>query len=155
MNHYKVIANGTVIDANCVFLKYQEKHGILIGCDAAEAQFIQSSDQAKVWRTPWLNPVPEGIGEFETVEAVEISEEEYSEIKAQLDAGEEVPEPEPEHPEEPDAGDEETPSTETVMSPEEMRRKLAEQQVQLQEQADRLEFLEGCLMEMSEVVYDG
>ena len=39
MKYYKVIANGTVIDANFVWLKWQEKNRILIGCDAEDAQF--------------------------------------------------------------------------------------------------------------------
>lgn len=154
MNYYKVVANGNVIDANFIFLKWQEKHGILIGCDAAEAQFIQSSDQAKVWRTPWLHPAPEAAGTYETVEAIEITEEEYSAIREQLDDGQTVTEPEPEEPEEPQGDDTGGGSGETVMSTAEMRRIITEQANTLQEQAERLEFLEGCLLEMSEVVYD-
>lgn len=156
MNYYKVIANGTVIDANFIFLKWQEKHGILIGCDAQEAQFIQSTDQAKVWTTPWLNPAPEAAGEYETVEAVEITAEEYAAIREQLDDGETVVEPEPEQPQpdNPDEGEGDSGSGETVMSTAEMRRIITEQAELLQEQADRLDFLEGCLLEMSEVVYD-
>jgi hypothetical protein len=157
MNYYKVVANGNVIDANFIFLKWQEKHGIIIGCDAAEAQFIQSSDQAKVWRTPWLHPAPEAAGTYETVEAIEITEEEYSAIREQLDDGQTVTEPEPEEPQptEPDEGDDTGGgSGETVMSTAEMRRIITEQANTLQEQAERLEFLEGCLLEMSEVVYD-
>ena len=157
MNYYKVVANGNVIDANFIFLKWQVKHGILIGCDAAEAQFIQSSDQAKVWRTPWLHPAPEAAGTYETVEAIEITEEEYSAIREQLDDGQTVTEPEPEEPQptEPDEGDDTGGgSGETVMSTAEMRRIITEQANTLQEQAEWLEFLEGCLLEMSEVVYD-
>lgn len=156
MNYYKVIANGTVIDANFIFLKWQEKHGILIGCDATEAQFIQSTDQAKVWKTPWLNPAPEEAGKYETVEAVEITAEEYATIREQLDDGETIVEPEPEQPQPdtPNEGEGGSGSSETVMSTAEMRRIITEQAELLQEQADRLDFLEGCLLEMSEVVYD-
>lgn len=156
MNYYKVIANGTVIDANFIFLKWQEKHGILIGCDATEAQFIQSTDQAKVWKTPWLNPAPEEAGKYETVEAVEITAEEYATIREQLDDGETIVEPEPEQPQPdtPNEGEGGSGSGETVMSTAEMRRIITEQAELLQEQADRLDFLEGCLLEMSEVVYD-
>ena len=156
MKYYKVIANGTVIDANFVWLKWQEKNRILIGCDAEDAQFIQSTVQAHVWRVPWLNPVPAGAGEYETVEAVEITEEEYITIRQQLDDGFEVVEPEePETPVEPDPeeGTEETP-TEPVMTPEEMRRKITQLEAALEEQTMTNEFLMGCLLEMSEVVYD-
>lgn len=155
MNYYKVTANGIVIDANFVFLKWQQKHGILVGCDAAEGQFIQSADQSKVWRTPWLNPAPKEAGLYETVEAVEITEEEYIKLRKQLDDGDTPIEAEPEqpNPDTPPEDDGDVPQ-ETVMSVPEMRRVISEQQTLLQEQADRLEFLEGCLLEMSEVVYD-
>ena len=157
MIYYKVIKNGAVIDANFVFLKWQEKHGVLLCCPAEEASFIQSSDQTVVWHTNWLNPVPTGAGVFETVEAVEITEEEYTAIRQQLDDGEEIPDdPEPvpdEPPEEEDDTDEEP--QEPVMSVAEMRRRIASLEEQLQEQAERNDFLEGCLLEMSEIVYDG
>lgn len=124
MKYYKVISNGVVIDANYIWLKWQTKHRILLGCEAHEANYIQSSDQEKVWRVQWLNPVPAGAPTFETVEAVEISEEEYLEIRKQLDDGFEVVVPE-EIPEEEITEDAttETPSVE-VMTPEEMRRKI-------------------------------
>lgn len=155
MNYYKVISNGKVIDANCIFLKWQSKHRILIGCDAAEAQFILSYDQEKVWHVAWLNPVPVDAGEYETIEAVEITEEEYLEIRSQLDDGSEIIDPdEPDNtpPDDPDEPDE--PAEETVMSTDEMRRIIAEQAAQLSEQEDRMEMLEACILEMSEIVYD-
>ena len=155
MNYYKVIVNGKVIDANFVFLKYQSKHRILLGCDISEAQFIQSTDQAKVWHVAWLNPVPADAGEYETVDAVEITEEEYIEIRSQLDDGSEIDvpdEPDDIPPDEPDEPDE--PAEETVMSTDEMRRIIAEQAAQLSEQEERMEMLEACILEMSEIVYD-
>lgn len=158
MHYYKVIANGTVIDVNFVFLKWQEKHKILIGCDAEDAHFIQSSDQKEVWRVPWLNPVPEGAREYETVNAVEITEEEYLELKEQLDLGNIVEEPEePEEilPEEgsDDTGNDDEVTDEPVMTAEEMRRKIVSLEEQVVEQQARNEFLELCLLEMSEAVY--
>lgn len=156
MNYYKVISNGIVIDANFVFLKWQKKNRILLGCDISEANFIQSSDQSKVWRVDWLNPVDEEAGTYETVEAIEIAEDEYLSIRAALDEGTEVIEPEP-APVEPEPGtvdEEPTEPEETVMSVAEMRRKIVELEDALQEQTERNDFLEGCLLEMSEIVYD-
>ena len=154
MNYYKVIANGTVIDANFVFLKWQEKNKILIGCEAEEGQFIQSADQEHVWRVQWLNPAPAEAGEYETVEAVEITREEYIELRKLLDEGKtpEVP-VEPDNTPEPEEPDPETPS-ESVMTPEEMRRRIVELEDALKTQELRNDFLEGCILEMSEVVYD-
>lgn len=160
MNYYKVIVNGNVIDANFVFLKWQEKHNILVGCDAEEAHFIQSSDQKEVWRAEWLNPVPEGAGEYTIVDAVEITETEYVELRQQLDLGNTVEEPV--QPSEDEGGDESSENTEdnndeemgeTVMTAEEMRRKLVSLEEQLAEQKGRNDFLEECLLEISEVVY--
>lgn len=160
MNYYKVISDGVVIDANFMFLKWQKKNRVLLGCDISEANFIQSSDQKEVWRAEWLNPVPEGAGEYETVNAVEITEAEYTELRQQLDLGNVV-----EQPELPDetVPDEEGPDNtgsgetdgagETVMTAEEMRRKIVSLEEQLAEQQAHNEFLEECLLEVSEVVY--
>lgn len=156
MNYYKVISNGIVIDANFVFLKWQKKNKVMLGCDISEANFIQSSDQSKVWRVAWLNPVDGEAGTYETVEAVEISQDEYLSIREALDEGTEVVEPDPVEPEPDDTGNEEKPTEpeETVMSVAEMRRKIVDLETALQEQTERNDFLEGCLLEMSEIVYD-
>lgn len=156
MNYYKVISNGIVIDANFVFLKWQKKNKVMLGCDISEANFIQSSDQSKVWRVAWLNPVDGEAGTYETVEAVEITQDEYLSIRAALDEGTEVVEPDPVEPEPDDTGNEEEPTEpeETVMSVAEMRRKIVDLETALQEQTERNDFLEGCLLEMSEIVYD-
>ncbi len=148
MNYYKVIVNGAVIDVNYVFLKWQEKNKILIGCAAEDGQFIQSSDQKTVWRAPWLNKYPEEAGGYEIVKAVEISEEEYKELRAVLDLGEPVQPPaEPELP--PEEKPEEPEPIEPVMSPVEMRLKINE----LEEKVKQLDILEGCVLELSEIVY--
>ena len=154
MKYYKVISNGLVIDANYVWLKWQTKHRILLGCEPHEANYIQSFDQAHVWRVQWLNPVPAGAPTFETVEAVEILEEEYLEIRKQLDDGFEVVVPE-EIPEEeiPEDTTPETPSID-VMTPEEMRRKIVYLEAALAEQAKTNDILTECLLEMSTVIYD-
>jgi len=156
VNYYKVISNGVVIDANFVFLKWQKKNRVLLGCDISEANFIQSSDQSVVWRVAWLNPVDEAAGTYETVEAVEITHDEYLSIRAMLDEGTEVVEPDPVEPEPDDTEQEEEPTEpeETVMSVAEMRRKIVDLEAALQEQTERNDFLEGCLLEMSEIVYD-
>lgn len=146
MKYYKVIANGTVIDANYIWLRWQRKHNILIGCEPHEANYIQSYDQEKVWRVQWLNPVPVDAPIFETVDAVEISEEEYLDLRSQLDSGLTPVEPEPEpEPSEPDPVEPE-PEPEVVMTPEEMRRRIVEL-------TEHNQMLEECLLEMSEVVY--
>ena len=156
MRYYKIIEDGKVIDVNYVFLKYQAKHRILLGCDPSEAMFIQSSDQETVWRADWLIPPPKEAGDYPFADAVEISAEEYTELKEQLDEGNEMPEPEPDpEPDTDDSGEQETPEPgETVMSTAEMRRIIVEQAEKIKAQDERMEFIEDCLIEMSEVVYN-
>lgn len=156
MNYYKVIRSGTVIDVGFMFLKWSRKHRCMIVCDPSEAQFIQSSDQEQIWRVGWLNPAPPEAGVFETVEAVEINEEEYLAILLQLDNGEEIhddPEPMPEESTEEEDNPDEEPQ-EAVMSVAKMRRRIASLEEQIREQVKRNDLLEGCLLEMSEIVYD-
>lgn len=99
MTYYKVIKNNEVIDVNHVFLKWQERHNLLLSCDVSEALFIQSSDGTEIWRVDWLNRIPKNCTySFESIEAVEITAEEYIELKKQLDLGETVPDTAPDEP---------------------------------------------------------
>lgn len=128
MNYYKVIKDGEVIDVNHVFLKWQRKHNILLACDAVEGQFIQASDGTNIWRVDWLNRLPDDFpGSFESIEAVEITAEEYEELREKLELGETV-EDNTGTEEQPDTGDE-TPDTqpeEEVMSATAMRLRILE-----------------------------
>ena len=147
MRYYKILNNGMVVDANFVFLKWaQNGAGVpfLTTCDIEEAQYIQSYDQKEIYRVRWLNPVDDG-GMFPTVEAVLIDEEEYNEIREQLDDGEPIPDPDPE----PDPD----PNPEEVMTVEIMRRKIIELEEKNAEKDEHIEFLEDCLMEMANEVY--
>ena len=128
MNYYKVIKDGEVIDVNHVFLKWQRKHNILLSCQAVEGQFIQSSDGNNIWRVDWLNRLPEDFpGSYESIEAVEITAEEYEELREKLELGESV-EDNTGYEEQPDTGETETPETPTeeVMSATAMRLRIKE-----------------------------
>lgn len=129
MNYYKVIKDGEVIDVNHVFLKWQRKHNILLSCEAVEGQFIQSSDGNNIWRVDWLNRLPADFpGSYESIEAVEITAEEYEELKEKLELGETV-EDNTGSEDQPDTGETETPNetpTEEVMSATAMRLRIKE-----------------------------
>lgn len=79
--YYKVIKNNRVIDVlDClIFVKYQEKHGIMLLCDKSEAQAIVSSDNSHFWHVNWLYKVP--VDGYDSVELVEIDEYEYKQLK--------------------------------------------------------------------------
>lgn len=79
--YYKVIKNNKVIDAldHLAFVKYQPKHGIMIGCSEHEAQAIVSSDGEYIWHVVGMYAVP--VEGYDTVELVEIDEYEYRQLK--------------------------------------------------------------------------
>ena len=88
MNFYKILTNGVVTDANDVFLRWQPKHKTMMVCSPEQGQFIQGTDQT-IYRVPWLLPAPEDVADnYMTVDAVEITEDEYKALRAVLDAGE-------------------------------------------------------------------
>jgi hypothetical protein len=78
---YKVIKDGKVIDVldNLVYLKWQEKHKIMVLCDEDEAQAILSSDKNSIWHERTLYKVP--VEGYETVQLVEVDEFEYKQLK--------------------------------------------------------------------------
>lgn len=79
--YYKVIKNDKVIDVldNLVYLKWQDKHKIMVLCDENEAQAILSSDNESIWHEATMHKVP--VDGFETVQIVEIDEFEYKQLK--------------------------------------------------------------------------
>ena len=78
---YKVIKNNKVIDVldRLVFVKYQQKHGIMVACDKSEAQAIISSDGEHIWHVTGLYRIP--VDGYDTVDLVEIDKHEYGQLK--------------------------------------------------------------------------
>ena len=78
--YYKVIKNNEVVDIlrNINYIKYQEKHKILILCDNKEAQAVLSSDGKCGWHIEGLYNFPLDNTEYEIVE---ITEFEYEKLK--------------------------------------------------------------------------
>lgn len=80
--YYKVLKNDKVIDVldHLSFVKYQKKHGIMVGCPEAEAQAIVSSDGEYIWHVEGLYRVP--VSGYDTVRIENINEYEYRQLKA-------------------------------------------------------------------------
>ena len=78
---YKVLKNNKVIDVldNLIYLKWQDKHKIMILTDENDAQAILSSDNNTVWHEETLYKVP--VNGFDTVRIEEIDEYEYKQLK--------------------------------------------------------------------------
>ena len=81
--YYKVLKNEKIIDVldRILYCKHQVKHDIVLFCKPNEAELFLSSDENYAWHDYSLRRLPKGVTKYETVELVEISEEEYETIK--------------------------------------------------------------------------
>lgn len=79
---YKVMKNNRVIDVldDLVYLKWQDKHKIMVLTDENEAQAILSSDKNTIWHEETLYAIPVE-NSYDTVKLVEIDEYEYRQLK--------------------------------------------------------------------------
>lgn len=80
--YYKVIKDNRVIDVldNLIYLKWQDKHKIMVLCTEDDAQAILSSDQNTIWHEETLYNVP--VSGYDTVKLVEVDEYEYKQLRA-------------------------------------------------------------------------
>lgn len=78
---FKVVKNDKVIDVldQLIYLKWQPKHKIMVLSDEDEAQAILSSDKNTIWHERTLYKVP--VEGFETVQVIEIDENEYRQLR--------------------------------------------------------------------------
>ena len=90
MNYYKIYKDGMIVDVNHLFFRYQTKYGRIVPCQPRDAQLITDSKRTKFYTTNWLLPIEKEIPGVISIEAEEISKEEYLELKAELDLGKPV-----------------------------------------------------------------
>lgn len=94
MNYYKLI-NGTNfvgIATQHSFREYQQKHGIVLACNAERAQYIQCNEN--FYRADWMVPTTTDSIIFDMAEIIEIDEEEYNTLYDAIENGKEIsPEP--------------------------------------------------------------
>lgn len=135
--YYKIIKDGIVIDAVegspwvC-----KGKHGYPVRCGPDRATGVLSHDSSIIYHIDGAAP----LGDYQDVIVADIGWQEYDELRALLDDGEEVPVPEPVIPEpepEPEPAPEQ-PEQEKPMSVQEMREKITAQEQQIAELADQL-----------------
>ena len=79
--YYKVVFNDRVIDVldQLIYLKYQQKHDLMVLCDESEAQAIMSSGKDMIWHVEGFYKIP--VDGYETVKLIEIDEFEYKELR--------------------------------------------------------------------------
>lgn len=88
----KILKGSTVVDAmtSLNYVRQNPRNKTIISCDPEFANGIVSSDNSVIWH---LEGLPEFTsGNYETVVAVEVCEDEFNSISAALQAGEEVSE---------------------------------------------------------------
>lgn len=80
--YYKVIKNNRVIDVldKLIYLKWQDKHKIMVLCSESEAQAILSSDERYIWHVDTLRKIP--VSGYDTVCIEIIDKYEYEKLKA-------------------------------------------------------------------------
>lgn len=149
MNFYAILADSKVIDVNTVFLRWLASRGVMIICAPEQAEFICPRDGSAIYHPGWLNKPPDGAMYDGDVDAEEITEAEYKELLAKLEAGEAVDKPDPDPGEtgrEEPGGDTGDSGGHTVAD----MKQLVETCAGLQKQ---VQMLTDCLLEMSEEVY--
>lgn len=85
---YKLVDDKTIIGAvtSDDFRKYQVKHKRVLISDEENAQFVEYKDV--YYCDDWLRALPDGCEiELTQVDIVRITEEEYNDLKEQLDEG--------------------------------------------------------------------
>ena len=87
--YYKLISEKNIFGAvsSQDFRRYSEKHGLILAAGEEHAQFCEYS--GRYYTDDWLRPLSDGTPlSVASVDIVEISEDDYMELKAQLDEGE-------------------------------------------------------------------
>lgn len=154
MTYYKIIRDGEAVDAGFTFLTWNERHKTLMVCEPEKASYVQSYDTRSVYRVMWLNPAPEGAPAYPVADVRIIDAEEYEDLRAALDDGETVPEPDdPEPQPEPEPEPDPEPEPERRMTVQEMREKIAELTARVMNEA--APFTAAKTYQTGEIITDG
>lgn len=148
MRYYKIVKDNAIIDVqnNLQPVRYDDRAGIILRCRLTDnPQGVISSDGQFVWQVQEWPAFPDGFS-ADVVSLMEITGEEYADLKTKLEENQGTIKPE-------EPGQEPDPPQEEVMGAVEMRLKIKELSTTVKDLTERNEFLEECLMEISEVVY--
>lgn len=107
----KIIIDNKIVDVCSSYLRWISSKKCTTYCDAASAHYVESSDGTTLYRNNGLAPLFDGEMEYIEAEIVEITEEEYNQLREELNKDNvesipieeeiiqetsEIPEPEPE-----------------------------------------------------------
>lgn len=81
--YYKVLKDNKVIDVldHLVYLKWQDKHKIMVLASEVDAQAILSSDEKYIWHVDGMYDIPVDVNFYDTVSLEEIDRYEYEQLK--------------------------------------------------------------------------
>lgn len=133
--YYKIVSGGTIVDAvngSLNYVRWQEKNRVFLSCEEADADGIISSGGSDIYL---LKGVP-ALDGYAHVTVAEITEEEYTVIREELDAGTVIDEPDDDDP-----------------APDKPKTRLRLLEDQVAELSETNAMLLECLLEMSEIVY--
>lgn len=119
---YKIIKDNYVIDVSNTFLAENSGNHALVSTTEDNIHFLLSSDGKTLYKAPWCYGYIFSKYNAVMVDAVKISEEEFLELKEQLQLEPVVYEPEKEE----QVITEETNSEQEILDPVEMKKKIIE-----------------------------
>jgi hypothetical protein len=138
----KILRDSTVIGAEeheyPVYVNHPYYSNIPLRCEEESAQGILSLNQREIYHLVGRSSMP---GDY--LEAEIISKSEYEYIIEELD----IPDEEEVEPD-PDEG-----SGSDIMTAQQMRERIIDLENNIEEKDQRIDFLEDCLLEMSEAVH--
>lgn len=147
--YYKIIKNNSIIDIGSIFLYWRKKSRTLLGCKPEVANYLRT-DSNNTYETEWLRSIPDGAPRYEKVSAEIITKEEYDRLKNILQKEEAISIPQPEPFIEEEIPVMQPAKTLDYASATTLLISLTEQYNEL---IKRNQFLEDCLLELSQEIY--
>ena len=138
--YYKLINNNKIIGVITKdnFRKYQPKHGRILFSDEENAQFIEYKNI--YYYDDWFSPLPKNSNILRVfIDIVKISENEYENLKSQLDEGD-IPE------------DDSLEEVVTIEEPSNEEEPVIIQKTAVQILNERLNDIENALIELADIL---
>lgn len=146
---FKIIENNLITDVGNTYLYWQKKNRTLLGCKREKASYIKT-DNGNVYESEWLRPVLDGAPRYRKVVAEIITEKEYNQLKQVLQKEESIPVPQ----EEPIVEEQyQEPKPAKLLDYASATALLFSLTEQYNELIKRNQFLEDCLLELSQELY--
>lgn len=90
VNYYKLISGTNIVGVatSLDFRRFQKKHKIILICNEQFAEYVQYKDV--LYHDKWMFPITTDLYKYESVEVIQIYEQEYNALKAALEIEDEI-----------------------------------------------------------------